>query len=294
MSEEDVQEVLNGQKEVADAELTFPEQVRGFLDARRKKVVAAKQAMLVEDLDRRLAELEQKLITREQTERIAAGAALDVLKVHESEMREAVKAIEEATAILEKRTFARKVAESLRTKVCRAEIEELVGDTVHYESEQAFEAKAKDIFSSQLETPEFARRLREIAGAAKEVDTASRRLATRLDRIEQEALPQRVEKLFNEKLEEKLGDVSAEAIVAKLDDQILEQLLLGLARGAINDIMNSSEFRSMLDESLLQATMRDVINTPEFKAILDERFKAMADFLSEDVVPKHIERLKDD
>ncbi|MHC5053662.1 MAG: hypothetical protein ACYTKD_02970 [Planctomycetota bacterium] len=127
MSEEDVQEVLNGQKEVADAKLTFPEQVRGFLDARRKKVLAARQATVVEGLDRRLAELERKLITREQAEGIAAGAALDVLKVHESEMREAVKAIKEATAILEKRTFARKVAESLRAKVCRAEIEELVG-----------------------------------------------------------------------------------------------------------------------------------------------------------------------
>jgi hypothetical protein len=285
MSDEDVSRVLDEQKEAESAELMSPEEVERFLESRKGRPT-------LEGLARRIAELERRLVTRGRAEEIAASAALDVLKLYESEVREAVEAGKEMTKVLQRREFARKVAESLPTRVCRRELEEIVADMVHFEFENALDERAKGVFASELETPRFAQKLQEIAGARREVDAASRRLAERLDRIEREALPERLERLFNEKLREKLGDVSAETIAARLDGRALEQQMLQLAQSTVHEIVNTPVFRSMLDDSLFQAAMRDVVNTPQFKSMLDDKFKAMSEYLSREVIPKHVERLK--
>ena len=248
-------------------------------------------ARTLEELARKVDELERKLVTREKAEEIAAGAALDVLKLYEDQAKRAVESVEDLTRAFEKREFARSVAESLSTGVCRKALQETVGDIVHFEFEQALETKARKVFVSQLGTPRFAEKLKEIAGASEEIDRASQRLAARLDRIESETLPERVEMLFNQKLQDKLGDLSPEMIAEKLDPKVLEKQLMKLSGDAVRDVMTSPELKAVVEESLFHAAMTNVANTPEFKALLDEKFNAMLEYISQDVIPKQVERL---
>ena len=248
-------------------------------------------ARTLEELARKVDELERKLVTREKAEEIAAGAALDVLKLYEDQAKRAVESVEDLTRAFEKREFARSVAESLSTGVCRKALQETVGDIVHFEFEQALETKARQVFVSQLGTPRFAEKRKEFAGASEEIDRASPRLAARLDRIESETLPERVEMLFNQKLQDKLGDLSPEMIAEKLDPKVLEKQLMKLSGDAVRDVMTSPELKAVVEESLFHAAMTNVANTPEFKALLDEKFNAMLEYISQDVIPKQVERL---
>jgi hypothetical protein len=248
-------------------------------------------ARTVEELARKVDGLEREIVTRDKAEEIAAGAALDVLKLYEEKAKRAVESVEDLTRALEKREFARSVAESLSTGVCRKALQETVGDIVHFEFEEALETKARKVFVSQLGTPRFAEKLKQIAGASEEIDRASQRLAARLDRIERETLPERVEMLFNQKLQDKLGDLSPEMIAEKLDGKVLEKQLMKLSGDAVRDVMTSAELKAVVEESLFHAAMTNIANTPEFKALLDEKFNAMLEYISRDVIPKQVERL---
>jgi len=293
ITEEDVHQILQEQREVGEAKLKTPDEIQGFLAA-RKKGLAGERDAASQDSARTVEELEQRFVTRERAEEIAASAALDVLKLYEGEARKAIESVAELARALERHEFARKVADSLTTSVCRKALQETVGDIVHFEFEQAIDNAARKVFSSQLDTPKFATKLKEIAGASKEVDKASQRLAARLDKIEHETLPERVETLFNQRLQAKLSDLSVETIAEKLDGKALEKQLMTLSGNAVRDVMGSPDFKAVVEESLFHAAMGNIANTPEFKALLDEKFKTMIDYLSQDVIPKQIERLGGD
>lgn len=290
ITEEDVRQILKEQRELEEAQLKSPDEVRGFLTARNRGLAGGREAAS-QGLALSAEELDRRYVTREKAEEIAAGAALDVLKLYETEAKRAVESVEELTQALETREFARKVAQSLGTGACRKALQETVGDIVHFEFEEALDSQARKVFTSQLETPKFAEKLKEIAGASQEVDRASQRLAARLDKIEHETLPQRMETLFVQKLQDKLGDVSPEAIIEKFDGKALEKQFMKLSKSAVRDAMSSPEFRAVLEESLFNAAVSNIANTPEFKALLDEKFKTMIEYLSEDVIPKQVERL---
>ena len=288
LTADNVAEVLREQEHVERANLESTEQVEGFIAA-RKSARPVSQAATIEELTRRVEELEQKLVAKDRVEQIAASSALDVLKLYERDIREAVEEMKRFGRALEKREFARKVAESLATLICRRALEEPVADIVHFEFEKAVDARAQQVFDEELKTPKVAKRLREISGASKEVESASRRLARRLDQIEQEALPKRLERMFHEKVEQKLGDVSAEAIASKLDVKLIRRQLVEVAHDAIGDMLVSGELKNMLNDSLLQAAMSNLVNTTEFKSLLDAKFKTMTEYLSREVIPKHLE-----
>lgn len=234
-----------------------------------------------EDLAGRLGEVEKSLVTREKAEEIAASAALDVLKFYEKEVKEATQVAKELGRALEKRQFAQRVAESLSTRVCLQRLNELTEGVDEDELKLAVEARMRDAFSSQLESPEFAEKLKELVGSGGELQDISKRLFKRLVKIEQEGLPQLVEEQVDEKLEEKLSAISADtitakeeelvrrALAAKLDGQALQQQVLEVARSSI----------------------REIVNTPEFKSVLDNKFKVMVNYLSQEVIPKQIKRL---
>jgi enamine deaminase RidA (YjgF/YER057c/UK114 family) len=295
LTEENVRQVLEEQEHLERANIVSPEKVRGyFADRKTKELSIPKVDSSVAELAARVVELERKLVDKERVEAIAAGAALDVLKLYEKDIREAMEATREVGRTLEKRAFARKVAESLSSLVCRKAIEEPIADVVHYEFERAIEARAQDVFAAELQTPKFAKCVREISGASKDIESASRRLGRRLDQIEQEALPKRLEKLFNEKLEQKLGDVSPEAIAQRLDTTALRRQMLSLARDTMQDLLTSGELRAVINDSIFQAAMTNIVKMPEFKALLDEKFKIMTDYLAEEVIPKRVKRLKEE
>ena len=222
-----------------------------------------------QDLAARVADLEKKLVTRERVEEIAAAAALDVLKFYESEVKKATQAAEEMTGALEKREFARRVAASFEDRACRRSLDELVVEVAQDEVQRALQEKVADAIAERIEDPEFAEKLKGPAGASEEIskqlEGASKRLAERLDRIEQEALPQLVEELLGKRLDEKLD----QKLDDKLDADALEQKVIEAAKGAV----------------------RDIANIPEFKAMLDEKFKVMMNYLAKDVIPKQIKRM---
>ncbi len=189
-----------------------------------------------QDFAAKLAELEKKLITRERAEEIAAAAALDVLKVYEIEVKKATRAAEEMRTVIEKREFARRVAASLEDRVCRKSLDELLVDIVQDEVERALAEKVADAVAAQLEDPEVAKKLQAQAsggegesGEDDKLEQFSQRLAARLDKIEQEALPQIVKGQLDERLGQKpKGDPGAP--------------------GVVRDIANTPEFKAMLEE----------------------------------------------
>lgn len=245
----------------------------------------AEDSPTVEDLAAKLAELEKKLVTKERAEEIAAASALDVLKFYEKEVRDATEAARELTRAFEKREFARRVAASLDDRAIRRTLDDLVVETIQDELEQAVGQKIKDAFSSQLEDPEFAGKLKEIAGGGEADQEFAKELAERMDKIEQEALPQLVEKLLDKKLDEKLDE--------KLDKK-LEENLDAVPVGAIVESAAEELDTEAMQQRVLEVargSVREIVNTPEFKGVLDDKFKVMMNYLTQDVIPKQIRRM---
>jgi polyhydroxyalkanoate synthesis regulator phasin len=295
LTTENVEEVLREQESVERASLSTTQEIEGFIKERQLSQPSADADVpTIEELNARVDDLERRFVTKERVEQIAASAALDVLKMYERDIREGVSAMRDFGRSLEKREFARKVAESLSTLVCRRALEEPVADVVHFEFEKAIDARAQHVFEEELRTPKVAKRVREIAGASREVESASRRLARRLDRIEQETLPQRLDRMFQERIDEKLGNVSAEAIAAKLDLRMLTGQVSEVARDAIGEMLFTGELQALLKDTLLQAAMNNLVNTDEFKKLLDEKFKTITKYLADDVIPKYINKIKQD
>jgi hypothetical protein len=219
-----------------------------------------------EDLAARLAELEKKLVTKERAEEIAAAAALDVLKLYENEVKKATRAAEEMNRAIEKREFARRVAASFEDRACRKSLDELLVEVVQDEVERALAEKLEDAVSARLKDPELAKKLQAPAGDGEsdEFKQLSQRLAARLDKIEQEALPQIVKGQLDDRLGQKAGETPGVP-----DDAALQQ------KGG----------------EVSPDVVRGIANTPEFKAMLEEKFKVMMTYLAGDVIPKQIKRL---
>jgi hypothetical protein len=289
LTSENVTNILAEQEQLERANPGSLDDIARFLSERRALAGVAGPSSL-EELARRLDDLERKAVGKERVEQIAASAALDVLKLYERDLREAIEGVRGLQRAFEKREFARKVADCLSTSICRKGLEEPVGDIVHFEFEKAVEARAQQVFDAELQTPKVAKRVREIAGASKEIESASRRLARRLDQIEQEAMPKRLEKLFTDKLEQKLGDVSAEAIAAKIERKVIQRQLKEVAHDVIAELLLKGELRAMLNDSLLDVAMRGLVNSQEFKQVLDLKFKTMTTYIAEEVIPKHLGR----
>jgi hypothetical protein len=239
----------------------------------------------LEDLAAKLADLEKKLVTKERAEEIAAASALDVLKFYEKEVRDATEAAREATRAFEKREFARRVAASLDDRSIRRTLDDLVVETIQDELEQAVGQKIKDAFSSQLEDPEFAEKLKEIAGGGEGVQEFAKGLAERMDKIEREVLPQLVEKLVDKKVEEKLDAKLEEKLEENLDAVPVGAIVESAAEG-----LDTEAVRQQVVE-VAKGSIREIVNTPEFKGVLDDKFKVMMNYLTQDVIPKQIRRM---
>ncbi len=235
----------------------------------------------IKDLAAKLADLEKKLVTKERAEEIAAASALDVLKFYEKEVRDATEAARELTRAFEKREFARRVAASLDDRSIRRTLDDLVVETIQDELEQAVGQKIKDAFSSQLEDPEFAGKLKEIAGGGEGAQEFAKGLAERMDRIEQEALPQLVEKLLDKKLDQKLEE--------KLEEN-LEAVPIGSIVEPADEGLDAEAVRQQVVE-VARGSVREIVNTPEFKAVLEDKFKVVMNYLTQDVIPKQIRRM---
>ncbi|MHC4202102.1 MAG: hypothetical protein ACYSU0_19090, partial [Planctomycetota bacterium] len=143
ITEEDVHQILQEQREVGEAKLTTPDEVQGFLAARKRGLAGDGDGTSQDPA--RTVEPDQKFVTCERAEEIAASAALDVLKLYEGKARKAIESVEELARALERREFARKVADSLTTSVCRKALQEAVGDTIHFELEQAIDNAARKV-----------------------------------------------------------------------------------------------------------------------------------------------------
>ena len=212
-----------------------------------------------EDFAAKLVEIEKKIMTRERAEEIAAAAALDVLKLYEGEVKKATRAAEEMNRVIEKREFARRVAASFEDRACRRSLDELLVDVVQDEVERVLAEKLEDAVSARLEGGEG-----DDDGESDELKQFSQRLAARLDKIEQEALPQIVESQLDERLGQKLTEKPGGP-----DGASPQQKGADVSPGVV----------------------RDIANTPEFKAMLDEKFKVMMNYLAGDVIPKQIKRI---
>ena len=223
-----------------------------------------------EDFAAKLVEIEKKIMTRERAEEIAAAAALDVLKLYEGEVKKATRAAEEMNRVIEKREFARRVAASFEDRACRRSLDELLVDVVQDEVERVLAEKLEDAVSARLEDPELAKKLQgqggegDDDGESDELKQFSQRLAARLDKIEQEALPLIVESQLDERLGQKLTEKPGGP-----DGASPQQKGADVSPGVV----------------------RDIANTPEFKAMLDEKFKVMMNYLAGDVIPKQIKRI---
>jgi hypothetical protein len=233
----------------------------------------------------RLDELEKMILTKEKVEEIAAAAALDVLKIFEKEVRDATHAVKELGRAFEEREFARRVAATLDSRACRRKLDDMTSGVDEEAIAEAVEAKANEVIASRLEGPELAEKVNELAGAAagggEEIQELKNRLAARMDAIEQEALPKLLAKLLDEKLEEKFGAVSAEAIGARQEE---------LVRKAIDEKLDEEGLQQVVIQSA-RGSLAEVVNTTEFKAALDDKFKVMLNYLANEVIPKQIRKL---
>ena len=204
--------------------------------------------------------LEKKLMTNEKVEKIAryeaATAAID---------------------LLEKKEFARAIADVLELKPIRKKLEEIVGDSVSADDVSKTVAKeAKGVFAGLLDDPKFAKKLKAAAGGGDDLKEATKKLVERVKKIEN-ALPALVKKMLQETLDKAPSGPSAEdleqavqkAVASKLDVKALQEQVTQIAAESV----------------------RDIANSPDFKAMLDGKFKVMTNYITKELLPKQIKRI---
>jgi len=204
--------------------------------------------------------LEKALVTQDKVEKIARHEALTA-----------------AMDVLETKEFTRRIVTLLDEKAVRTKIEQLAGGAISPEQvAETAELQARNVFAASLESDEFAEKVKAIAGGGDGKEIA-KKLMERMEKIEKEALPALVEKI----LAEKVGDVSADSIGAKVEEAVQK----GLAGKVDPEAIKQQVVQ------IATGSIREIANSPEFKAMLDEKFKVMMNYLTQDVIPKQIRRL---
>jgi hypothetical protein len=204
--------------------------------------------------------LEKSLVSPEKVEKIARHEALTA-----------------AMDLLETKEFTRRIVALLEDDPVKTKVEEISGGAVSPDQlEQTADLQARNVFAEQIETPEFAEKVKSVMGGDDAKDL-SKRLIERMDRIEKEALPAIVERL----LEEKMGAVSGDAIAEKVGGMVQEAVAAKVDPAAMQ--------QQIVD--IAQENIKDIANTPGFKAMLDEKFKVVLNYLTKDVIPKQIKKI---
>ena len=202
----------------------------------------------------RMDELEETFVTGEKAEKLARHEALTA-----------------AMDMLETKEFTRRVVELLGDEDVREDIPGFGGGG------EDLDLQMKSALAEQLESSEFADKVKEISGDAGD---AQNQLVARLDKIEKEALPALIDSVMAEKLTEKLGGIAPEALEASIGTKVQEALAAHLDMEALN--------KQILE--IAQQSIGKIANTPEFKEMLDGKFKIVMNFLSKEVIPKQIRR----
>jgi adenylate kinase len=204
--------------------------------------------------EERMAELEETFVTAKKAEKMARHEGLTA-----------------AMDMLETKEFTRRLVELLGDEEVREDIPGLGGGG------EDLELQVKSAFAEQLESTEFADKVKEISGDA---GNAQDQLVARLDKIEKQALPALVDSVLTEKLTEKLGGIAPEALEASIGSKVQEALATHLDMEALN--------KQILE--IAQQSIGKIANTPEFKEMLDGKFKIVMNYLISEVIPKQIRR----
>ncbi len=204
--------------------------------------------------------LEKKLMTKEKVENIAryeaATAAMD---------------------LLEKKEFARSIAEVLELKPIRKKLEEIVGDSVSADDvSKTVTKEAKGVFEELLDDPKFAKKLKAAAGGGDDVKEATKTLVDRVKKIEN-ALPALVKKMLKETLDKVPSGPSTKDIDGAVEKAVASKLDVKALQEQVTQIAAES--------------VRDIANSPDFKAMLDGKFKVMTNYITKELLPKQIKRI---
>jgi hypothetical protein len=179
--------------------------------------------------------------------------------------------------LLEKKEFARSIADVLELKPIRKKLAEIAGDSVSADDvSKTVTKEAKGVFTELLDDPKFAKKLKAAAGGGDEVKEATKKLVDRVKKIEN-ALPALVKKMLKDTLGETPSGPSSKdieeavenAVASKIDAKALQAQVTQIAANSVKDISNSADF----------------------KAMLDGKFKVMTNYITKELLPKQIKRI---
>jgi len=213
--------------------------------------------------DARLAEIEKASVNEGR-----------IAKVAKQEAEEA------ALAVLDSKEFKRRIADLMDDRVIRSKIEEIGGGVTPEQLEQTADLQARNVFAEQIDSAEFAEKVKAVAGSGGAEESA-KKLMARMEKIEKDALPQLVEKLVAEKATAQLGAASPEAIQARVEESVQHSLAAKINPQALQQHVMQ----------IAQGEIAKIANTPEFKAMLDGKFKLLTDYLAQEFIPKQIRKL---
>jgi len=209
-------------------------------------------------------------------------ADLEKASVNEGRIAKVAKqeAEEAALAVLDSKEFKRRIADLMDDRVIRSKIEEIGGGVTPEQLEQTADLQARNVFAEQIDSAEFAEKVKAVAGSGGAEESA-KKLMARMEKIEKDALPQLVEKLVAEKATAQLGAASPEAIQARVEESVQHSLAAKINPQALQQHVMQ----------IAQGEIAKIANTPEFKAMLDGKFKLLTDYLAQEFIPKQIRKL---